>query len=155
MMSNFEIPTEVRQLAVISVDEAKRAFDSLVVAAQKITTSLAGQAAAAAQSGSKEVHSKVRTFAERNVASCFEFAQKFVHAKNVQEVMQLQAELVKTQLQAVLEQTTELADAAIKARLADMGCMVLTGSAADFGKLIADETEKWGKVIRDAGIKAG
>ena len=113
MMSNFEIPTEVRQLAVKSVDEVKRAFDSLVVAAQKVTTSLAGQAAAA-QSGSKEVHSKVRTFAERNVASCFEFAQKFVHAKNVQEVMQLQAELVKTQLRAVLEQTTELADAAIK-----------------------------------------
>ena len=102
MMSNFEIPTEVRQLAVKSVDEAKRAFDSLVVAAQKITTSLAGQAAAAAQSGSKEVHSKVRTFAERNVATCFEFAQKFVHAKNVQEVMQLQAELVKTQLQAIV-----------------------------------------------------
>jgi tripartite-type tricarboxylate transporter receptor subunit TctC len=48
-----------------------------------------------------------------------------------------------------------LADPAIKARLADMGCMVLTGSAADFGKLIAAETEKWGKVIRDAGIKAG
>jgi tripartite-type tricarboxylate transporter receptor subunit TctC len=48
-----------------------------------------------------------------------------------------------------------LADPAIKARLADMGCMVLTGSAADFGKLITDETEKWGKVIRDAGIKAG
>ena len=113
MMSNFEIPTEVRQLAVKSVDEAKRAFDSLVVAAQKVTTSLAGQAAAA-QSGSKEVHSKVRTFAERNVATCFEFAQKFVHAKKVQGVMQLQAELVKTQLQAVLEQTTELADAAIK-----------------------------------------
>jgi phasin len=113
MMSNFEIPTEVRQLAVKSVDEAKRAFDSLVVAAQKVTTSLAGQAAAA-QSGSKDVHSKFRTFAERNVATCFEFAQKFVHAKNVQGVMQLQAELVKTQLQAVLEQTTELADAAIK-----------------------------------------
>jgi len=113
MMSNFEIPTEVRELAVKSVDEAKRAFDSLVVAAQKVTTSLAGQAATA-QSGSKEVHSKVRTFAERNVATCFEFAQKFVHAKNVQGVMQLQAELVKTQLQAVLEQTTELADTAIK-----------------------------------------
>jgi phasin len=113
MMSNFEIPTEVRQLAVKSVDEAKRAFDSLVVAAQKVTTSLAGQAAAA-QSGSKEVHSKVRALAERNVATCFEFAQKFVHAKNVQGVMQLQAELVKTQLQAFLEQTTELADAAIK-----------------------------------------
>jgi hypothetical protein len=32
--------------------------------------------------------------------------------------------------------------------------MALTGSPADFGKLITDETEKWGKVIRDAGIKA-
>ena len=53
------------------------------------------------------------------------------------------------------ETNAGLADPAIKARLADMGCMVLRGSAADFGKLIADETEKWGKVIRDAGIKAG
>jgi tripartite-type tricarboxylate transporter receptor subunit TctC len=53
------------------------------------------------------------------------------------------------------ETNAGLADAAINARLADMGCMVLTGSAADFGKLVADETAKWGKVIRDAGIKAG
>ena len=47
-----------------------------------------------------------------------------------------------------------LADPTIKARLADMGGMLLTGSPADFGKLIADETAKWGKVIREAGIKA-
>jgi tripartite-type tricarboxylate transporter receptor subunit TctC len=47
-----------------------------------------------------------------------------------------------------------LADATVKARLADMGGMLLTGSPADFGKLIADETDKWGKVIRDADIKA-
>jgi tripartite-type tricarboxylate transporter receptor subunit TctC len=47
-----------------------------------------------------------------------------------------------------------LADPSIKERLADMGCMPLSGSAADFGKLIADETTKWTKVIRDAGIKA-
>jgi len=113
MMSNFEIPIEVRQLAEKSVDEVKRAFDNFVVVAQKVTTSLEGQAAAG-QSSSKEMHSKVRTFAERNVATCFEFAQKFVHAKNVQEVMQLQAELVKTQLQAITEQTTELASAAVK-----------------------------------------
>ena len=41
----------------------------------------------------------------------------------------------------------------MKARLADMGGTVLGGSAADFGKLIADDTEKWGKVIRAANIK--
>ena len=46
-----------------------------------------------------------------------------------------------------------LADPKIKARLADLGGTVLAGSPADFGKLIADETEKWGKVVKFAGIK--
>ena len=47
-----------------------------------------------------------------------------------------------------------LADPQMKARLADLGGSVLPGSPADFGRLIADETEKWGKVIRAANIKA-
>jgi tripartite-type tricarboxylate transporter receptor subunit TctC len=46
-----------------------------------------------------------------------------------------------------------LADPKLKARLADVGGDVLALSPADFGKLIADETEKWGKVIRAANIK--
>jgi tripartite-type tricarboxylate transporter receptor subunit TctC len=47
-----------------------------------------------------------------------------------------------------------LADPKIKARFADLGGTPLVSSPADFGKLIADETEKWGKVIRAANIKA-
>jgi tripartite-type tricarboxylate transporter receptor subunit TctC len=47
-----------------------------------------------------------------------------------------------------------LADPKMKARFADLGGTVLTGSPADFGKLIADETEKWGKVVKFAGLKA-
>jgi tripartite-type tricarboxylate transporter receptor subunit TctC len=47
-----------------------------------------------------------------------------------------------------------LADPKMKARLAELGGTVLPGSPADFGKLVADETEKWGKVIRAANIKA-
>jgi tripartite-type tricarboxylate transporter receptor subunit TctC len=46
-----------------------------------------------------------------------------------------------------------LADHKLKARLADLGATVLLGLPADFGKLIADETEKWAKVIEFAGIK--
>ena len=47
-----------------------------------------------------------------------------------------------------------LADPKIKARLADLGAQRLAGSPADFGKLIADETEKWAKVVRSsANIK--
>jgi tripartite-type tricarboxylate transporter receptor subunit TctC len=46
-----------------------------------------------------------------------------------------------------------LADPKIKARLAETGSMVLAGSPADFGKLLAEETEKWAKVVKFAGIK--
>ena len=47
-----------------------------------------------------------------------------------------------------------LADPTTKTRLAGLGASLLPGSPADFGKLVTDETEKWGKVIRFAGIKA-
>jgi tripartite-type tricarboxylate transporter receptor subunit TctC len=47
-----------------------------------------------------------------------------------------------------------LADDDIKARLADLGSVVATSTAAEFTKFVASETEKWGKVIRDAHIKA-
>jgi tripartite-type tricarboxylate transporter receptor subunit TctC len=47
-----------------------------------------------------------------------------------------------------------LADPNLKARYADLGAIVLGGSPADFGKLIAEDAEKWGKVIRVANIKA-
>jgi tripartite-type tricarboxylate transporter receptor subunit TctC len=47
-----------------------------------------------------------------------------------------------------------LADPTMKARLAGLDALVLSGSPADFGKLITEDTEKWGKVIRATNIKA-
>jgi tripartite-type tricarboxylate transporter receptor subunit TctC len=46
-----------------------------------------------------------------------------------------------------------LADPKLQARLVDVGGTVLAGSPADFGKLIAEDTEKWAKLIKLAGIK--
>jgi tripartite-type tricarboxylate transporter receptor subunit TctC len=46
-----------------------------------------------------------------------------------------------------------LADPKLRGRLADLGGTVMSGSPTDFGKLVAEETERWGKVIRDANIK--
>ena len=51
------------------------------------------------------------------------------------------------------ETNAALADPRIKARLAEFGGTMLAGSPADFGKFIATETEKWGKVVRFAGLK--
>jgi tripartite-type tricarboxylate transporter receptor subunit TctC len=52
------------------------------------------------------------------------------------------------------EINASLADPKLQARLAELGGIAMTGSPADFGKLIAEETEKWAKVIRAANIKA-
>jgi tripartite-type tricarboxylate transporter receptor subunit TctC len=46
-----------------------------------------------------------------------------------------------------------LADSTMKTRLADLGGMMLPGTPTDFGKLVADETEKWAKVVEFAGLK--
>jgi tripartite-type tricarboxylate transporter receptor subunit TctC len=48
-----------------------------------------------------------------------------------------------------------LANPSMKLRLADLGYSVFAGSPAEFGKLIAEETEKWAKVVKFAGIKPG
>jgi tripartite-type tricarboxylate transporter receptor subunit TctC len=51
------------------------------------------------------------------------------------------------------ETNAALIDIKIKARMAESGGTVLPGSPADFGNLIAEETEKWSKVVREANIK--
>ncbi len=51
------------------------------------------------------------------------------------------------------EINSALADARMKTRLAELGCLVFAGSPADFAKFVAGETEKWAKVIQTAGIK--
>jgi tripartite-type tricarboxylate transporter receptor subunit TctC len=52
-----------------------------------------------------------------------------------------------------IEIATTLAGDTVKARFAELGCTPMLTTSADFGKLIADETEKWAKVIKFAGIK--
>jgi tripartite-type tricarboxylate transporter receptor subunit TctC len=51
------------------------------------------------------------------------------------------------------ETNAVLADPAAKTRFAELGALLLPGSAADFGKLLADETDKWGKVVKFSGAR--
>jgi len=112
-MSSFEIPSEMRNLAEQSVEQARKAFDGYMTAAQQAVEALEGQATVA-QAGTKNVGKKAMTFAEQNVATSFEFAQKLVRAKDVQEVLRLQGEFVQAQMQALSEQAKELSETASK-----------------------------------------
>ncbi len=113
-MPNFEIPAEMRQMAEQSVEQAKKAFDGFIAAAQQAVSNFEGQAAAT-QTGAKDVGKRAMAFAEQNVASSFEFAQKLARAKGIEEIMRLQAEFVKTQMQTLSDQAKELGETATKA----------------------------------------
>ena len=106
-MANFEIPTDMRNLAAQSVEQAKKAFDDFITAAQKAVTAVEGQAAGA-KASTKNIGEKAMAFVEKNVATSFEFAQKVVRAKDIQELTQLQTEFVKTQMPTFVEQARAL-----------------------------------------------
>ena len=110
---NFEIPAEMRALAEKSVDQARQAFETFMTAATQ-AASTADKQAAGARAGVKEVGELAVRFAERNVASSFEFAQQLVRAKDSQEVMALHADYVKRQIAALSEQAKELTKEAAK-----------------------------------------
>ena len=111
---NLEIPSEVREFAEKTVEQARKAFDSFVAAAQKATA----QSEAAAESmtaSAKEVSSKAIGFAEANVKAAFDLAEKLVQAKDPKEILAIQSEYLKSQVASVQEQAKVLGDAVKKA----------------------------------------
>ena len=111
---NFDVPTQMRQFAEQSVEQAKKAVDGFLSAAHKTAVTLESQASTA-QSSAKDVGQKVMGFAEQNIANSFEYAQKLVRAKDVQEVMALQQQFLASQMQAMQAQAKDLGSAATKA----------------------------------------
>jgi phasin len=108
-MSNspFEVPTELRDFAERSVEQARKAFEGFLAVAQR-TAGVAGEAAGTTQGGAKSVSAHVLTYTEQNVNAAFELAQKLVRAKDPQEVFAIQSEYLKTQIAALQTQAKEL-----------------------------------------------
>ena len=97
--TRFDIPADMRVLAEKSVEQAKQAFDIFISAAQHAVSTAENQAASA-QAGAKEVGELAMGFAERNVASSFEFVQKLLQVKEPNDVMALHSEYVNSQIAA-------------------------------------------------------
>ena len=114
--TNFEVPDEMRKFAEQSVEQARKAFEAVISTAQQTMSTLEGRAAVA-QAGAKDVGDKAMAFAESNVAASFEFAQQLVRARTLEEMMRLQADYMKAQMQTLAEQANELGQTATKAAI--------------------------------------
>jgi phasin len=112
-MRHFEIPADMRAMAEKNVEQARVAFNTFMTAAQEAVSTIEGQAKAA-QVGAKDLSEKALSYAERNVANTFAFADRIVHAKDPQEFIRLQTEFIQAQMKEFAEQAKELGEAAAK-----------------------------------------
>jgi phasin len=103
---NYELPTEVRDFAEKSVEQARKAFDGFLGAANKAVSAAETQAHTV-QNNTKEMTTKAMTYAEKNVSAAFELAQKLVRSKDMQEILQHQSEYLKTQAASLQAQLQE------------------------------------------------
>ena len=109
----FAMPNEVRAFVEQSVAQARTAFDDIAQAANQAVAQWKGQAEAA-RAGASEIAHKSMAFAEQNMSSSFEFAQKLMHAKNPADVMRLQSDYLASQMRALSSQAQELGQSAAK-----------------------------------------
>ena len=109
----FEVPPELRTFAEKSVEQARQAFDGFISAVHHAMGAFEGQAESA-RKGARDVTEKAMTFAERNMASAFEFAHELVRARDLQEVLRLQGDYIRRQMEALTEQARELGESTSK-----------------------------------------
>ena len=103
----YEVPSEMRDFAEKSVEQARKAFEGFVGAAQKAAGAM-DAAPFPVPPQMKDLGVKAMGFAETNVKAAFDLAQKLVHARDMQEVLALQSEYVRMQMTAIQEQAKEL-----------------------------------------------
>jgi phasin len=103
----YQIPTEMRDFAEKSVEQARKAFEGFMGAAQRAAGTVEGTAESV-QSNAKDLTAKAFEAAETNINAAFELARNLVQAKDLQEVMALQTEYLKSQFAAVQSQAKDL-----------------------------------------------
>jgi phasin family protein len=102
----FEIPTDVRKMTDQSMQQVRTAIHGYLQFFQRGVPSNV--------MGSSDLSNKVFGYAERNVASAFEFAQRLVQVRDIQALATLQMEFIQAQMQAMTEQAKDLSETATK-----------------------------------------
>jgi hypothetical protein len=103
----FEIPTDMRKVTEQSLEQVKTAINAyLQFFKSNVPENVMGGSA---------LSDKILNYAERNVASAFEFAQRLAQVNNVQDIFMLQTEFMRAQMQAMADQAKDLAETTTKA----------------------------------------
>ncbi|WP_244434746.1 phasin family protein [Afipia sp. P52-10] len=116
MPQNFEIPANMKAMAEAGFDQARKAFENFMNAAHKTATTIEGQGAAA-QANAKELSNKAIGFAETNIRSSLDYAEKLLKAKDMSEVLKLHSEHVQSQMRTLAEQASEMGQAVARAAM--------------------------------------
>ena len=112
----FEIPKEMRSMAEASFEQARKAFEKFVGAAQAAAGSIE-ERNAAVRAGAMDVSSKAMAYAERNVQASLDHAQSLLKAKDLPDVMRLHSEYVQAQMRSLAEQASEMGQVVGKAAM--------------------------------------
>ena len=103
----FEIPTDMRKMTEQSMEQVRTAINSYL---QFFQRAVPGNVM-----GGSELSNKILGYAERDVATAFEFAQRLVQVRDFQGLVRLQMEIIQAQMQAMTEQAKDLTETATKA----------------------------------------
>ena len=98
MKTAFEIPNEMRDFAERSVEQARRAVETFLGAAQKAATTVESSSSAL-QTNARDMTQRASSLAERNMTATFDMLQKLTHARGMDEVMKIQSEFMQSQMQ--------------------------------------------------------
>jgi phasin len=103
----FDMTPEVRAFTEKSVAQARQAVESYIAVAQRALSAWDDRAQSA-RKGAKDISQKMIAFSERNISGSFEFAQRLVRARDVDEMLKLHGDYVATQMKALADQAREL-----------------------------------------------
>src|SRR5947209_6345754 len=105
----FEVPQEMRAFAEKSFEQARKAFETFISTARHTVNVLENQAETT-RHGARDLGQRAAAFAETNIANSFDFAQKLLQARDVNEMVKLQSDYIAAQMKVLSDQAKELGE---------------------------------------------
>ena len=113
---NFDIPQNMKDFAEAGFDQARKAFENFMSAAQKTASTFEDQGNAA-QASAKELSGKAVEYAEANIRASLDYAERLLKAKDMTEVLKMHGEHIQERMRALAEQASEMGQAVTRAAM--------------------------------------